>query len=100
MRVAEPQLDTTAMSAEDILVGRSWQKHLLTFLMVFGPCMNVMEAENDAGAVSTYFQAGGQYAQRSTRTARPPDRDVGHAAPPRVGNGRCVSLDALNVVHA
>jgi Mn2+/Fe2+ NRAMP family transporter len=34
---------------------------LLTFLMVFGPGLIVMEADNDAGAVSTYMQAGGQY---------------------------------------
>ena len=40
---------------------RPWQKHLLTFLMVFGPGLIVMEADNDAGAVSTYMQAGGQY---------------------------------------
>jgi Mn2+/Fe2+ NRAMP family transporter len=43
------------------VVKRSWQKHLLTFLMVFGPGLIVMEADNDAGAVSTYVQAGGQY---------------------------------------
>jgi len=36
-------------------------EHLLTFLMVFGPGLIVMEAGNDAGAVSTYLQAGGQY---------------------------------------
>ncbi len=49
------------MPAEGVLVRRSWQKHLLTFLMVFGPGLIVMEADNDAGAVSTYMQAGGQY---------------------------------------
>src|ERR1700720_897438 len=43
------------------MVRRNWQKHLLTFLMVFGPGLIVMEADNDAGAVSTYMQAGGQY---------------------------------------
>ncbi|HEK19428.1 MULTISPECIES: Nramp family divalent metal transporter [unclassified Mucilaginibacter] len=31
------------------------------FLMVFGPGLIVMEADNDAGAVSTYTQAGAQY---------------------------------------
>lgn len=35
--------------------------NLLTFLMVFGPGLIVMEADNDAGAVSTYVQAGAQY---------------------------------------
>ncbi len=38
-----------------------WGFHLLTFLMVFGPGLIVMEADNDAGAVSTYVQAGAQY---------------------------------------
>ena len=65
MRVAEPQLETTAtpegVAVAGITVRRSWQKHLLTFLMVFGPGLIVMEADNDAGAVSTYMQAGGQY---------------------------------------
>ena len=44
-----------------VVVRRNWQKHVLTFLMVFGPGLIVMEADNDAGAVSTYMQAGGQY---------------------------------------
>jgi Mn2+/Fe2+ NRAMP family transporter len=35
--------------------------NLLTFLMVFGPGLIVMEADNDAGAVSTYIEAGAQY---------------------------------------
>src|SRR6202045_3827489 len=38
-----------------------WMRNLLTFIMVFGPGLIVMEADNDAGAVSTYTQAGGQY---------------------------------------
>ena len=66
MRVAEPQFEPDAMPVEGapvagVQVRRSWQKHLLTFLMVFGPGLIVMEADNDAGAVSTYMQAGGQY---------------------------------------
>lgn len=44
-----------------VLVRKRWQRSLLTFLMVFGPGLIVMEADNDAGAVSTYVQAGGQY---------------------------------------
>ena len=59
--MTKPQLDTTGMPAVGVLVRRTWQKHLLTFLMVFGPGLIVMEADNDAGAVSTYMQAGGQY---------------------------------------
>lgn len=44
-----------------IVVRKRWQRSVLTFLMVFGPGLIVMEADNDAGAVSTYVQAGGQY---------------------------------------
>ena len=61
MRVAEPQLDAAIAPDQGVLVRRFWQKHLLTFLMIFGPGLIVMEADNDAGAVSTYLQAGGQY---------------------------------------
>src|ERR1700727_1888394 len=62
MRVEEPQLDVTATQAtRGVVVRSTWQKHVLTFLMVFGPGLIVMEADNDAGAVSTYMQAGGQY---------------------------------------
>jgi len=43
------------------VVRRKWAYNLLTFLMVFGPGLIVMEADNDAGAVSTYVQAGAQY---------------------------------------
>ena len=42
-------------------VSNRWVAHALTFLMVFGPGLIVMEADNDAGAVSTYVQAGAQY---------------------------------------
>jgi Mn2+/Fe2+ NRAMP family transporter len=62
VRVEEPQLEpVSAQTAPGVVVRRNWQKHLLTFLMVFGPGLIVMEADNDAGAVSTYMQAGGQY---------------------------------------
>jgi Mn2+/Fe2+ NRAMP family transporter len=61
VRVADTQLQTAETPVAGVLVRRSWQKHLLTFLMVFGPGLIVMEADNDAGAVSTYMQAGGQY---------------------------------------
>jgi Mn2+/Fe2+ NRAMP family transporter len=39
----------------------SYLARLLTYLMVMGPGLIVMEADNDAGAVATYAQAGGQY---------------------------------------
>ena len=42
-------------------VRSSWTRRILTFLMVFGPGLIVMVADNDAGAVSTYTQAGAQY---------------------------------------
>jgi Mn2+/Fe2+ NRAMP family transporter len=62
VRVEEPQLEvTTTPASTGVVVHRTWQKHVLTFLMVFGPGLIVMEADNDAGAVSTYMQAGGQY---------------------------------------
>lgn len=41
-----------------------WLYRVLTFLTVFGPGLLVMEADNDAGAVSTYVQAGAQYGTR------------------------------------
>jgi len=43
------------------VVKSKWARNLLTFLMVFGPGLIVMVADNDAGAVSTYCQAGAQY---------------------------------------
>src|SRR6516225_2560661 len=43
------------------VVKSRWARDLLTFLMVFGPGLIVMVADNDAGAVSTYSQAGAQY---------------------------------------
>jgi Mn2+/Fe2+ NRAMP family transporter len=62
VRLEEPQLELAATPAANGIVVRSaWQKHVLTFLMVFGPGLIDMEADNDAGAVSTYMQAGGQY---------------------------------------
>jgi len=54
-------LEMDAGSKPGIVVRRRWQQSTLTFLMVFGPGLIVMEADNDAGAVSTYVQAGGQY---------------------------------------
>jgi Mn2+/Fe2+ NRAMP family transporter len=46
---------------QPIRVSNPWTARVLTFLMVFGPGLIVMEADNDAGAVSTYVQAGAQY---------------------------------------
>lgn len=59
MAIAEP--DHQPDNRPGIVVRKRWQHSLLTFLVVFGPGLIVMEADNDAGAVSTYVQAGGQY---------------------------------------
>lgn len=50
-----------AIAPRGVEVRRPWLRHLLGFLMAAGPGLIVMEADNDAGAVSTYMQAGGQY---------------------------------------
>ena len=47
-----------------IVVHSRWMWWLLTFLFVIGPGLIVMVADNDAGAVSTYIQAGAQYGTR------------------------------------
>lgn len=47
--------------AKGRIVRHAWRRNLLMFLMVAGPGLIVMEADNDAGAVSTYVQAGAQY---------------------------------------
>lgn len=55
-------LDTPQIHTSKVVRVRSrWARNLLWFLMVLGPGLIVMEADNDAGAVSTYTQAGAQY---------------------------------------
>jgi NRAMP (natural resistance-associated macrophage protein)-like metal ion transporter len=54
-------LETQVMPVRGRVVESKWARDLLTFLMVFGPGLIVMVADNDAGAVSTYSQAGAQY---------------------------------------
>jgi Mn2+/Fe2+ NRAMP family transporter len=56
-----PQPQQTPRSKQ---VSSKWTAHALTFLMVFGPGLIVMEADNDAGAVSTYIEAGARYGTR------------------------------------
>jgi Mn2+/Fe2+ NRAMP family transporter len=65
-----PATNTTASSLDTSqqvpavrgrFVRSGWTYNLLTFLMVMGPGLIVMEADNDAGAVATYVQAGAQY---------------------------------------
>lgn len=47
--------------AQGITVSSRRLSRILTFLIVLGPGLIVMTADNDAGAVSTYTQAGAQY---------------------------------------
>ena len=54
-------METEVMAVRGRVVSSRWARDLLTFLMVFGPGLIVMVADNDAGAVSTYSQAGAQY---------------------------------------
>jgi Mn2+/Fe2+ NRAMP family transporter len=61
MRLIEQEVNVVSVPVKGIVVRRAWQRRILSFLMVFGPGLIVMEADNDAGAVSTYMQAGGQY---------------------------------------
>jgi Mn2+/Fe2+ NRAMP family transporter len=56
----QPMPDVQAPVRGTIVKSR-WAHNLLTFLAVFGPGLIVMVADNDAGAVSTYTQAGAQY---------------------------------------
>jgi Mn2+/Fe2+ NRAMP family transporter len=53
-----------AQPARGTTVKSKWARNLLTFLAVSGPGLIVMVADNDAGAVSTYTQAGAQYGNR------------------------------------
>ena len=54
-------LEATQPAVRGRVVRSKWLYSVLTFLVVFGPGLIVMEADNDAGAVSTYVQAGAQY---------------------------------------
>ena len=53
-----------ATEPRTLQVRSRWLHGLLSFLVVFGPGLIVMVADNDAGAVSTYTQAGAQYGTR------------------------------------
>jgi Mn2+/Fe2+ NRAMP family transporter len=56
--------ESTLLPVRGRVVRSRWLYSVLTFLTVFGPGLIVMEADNDAGAVSTYVQAGAQYSTR------------------------------------
>lgn len=53
--------DAERATSQGIYIGAPRYKNLVTFLMVMGPGLIVMEADNDAGAVQSYTQAGAQY---------------------------------------
>lgn len=50
-----------ATTPRQVARGGGFRRRLLHFLMVAGPGLIVMVADNDAGALSTYTQAGAQY---------------------------------------
>jgi NRAMP (natural resistance-associated macrophage protein)-like metal ion transporter len=62
--VVTDSAETEKPAVRGRLVHSKWARNTLTFLVVFGPGLIVMEADNDAGAVSTYVQAGAQYGTR------------------------------------
>src|SRR6516225_6077096 len=61
MSISTAGLDAEVPMVRGLVVRSKWMHRLLTFLMVFGPGLIAMVADNDADAVSTYVQAGAQY---------------------------------------
>ena len=61
LTVSTAGFEATQPQIRGRVVRNKWLYRLLTFLVVFGPGLIVMEADNDAGAVSTYVQAGALY---------------------------------------
>src|SRR5450755_3584172 len=59
--VSPQGVDAEVLPVRGHVVKSKGMRDLLTFLMVLGPGLIVMVADNDAGAVSTYSQAGAQY---------------------------------------
>ena len=64
LAISTAGVEATLPPVRGRVVRSRWLYSLLTFLAVFGPGLIVMEADNDAGAVSTYVQAGAQYGTR------------------------------------
>jgi hypothetical protein len=65
VRLAEPRFEAMATPAggervAGVTVRRSWQKHVLTILMVFSPGPTVTEPDNDAGAECSGNSCGGK----------------------------------------
>ena len=61
MSIVETPRGAEQMAPRSISVRSAWRRNLLTFLMVLGPGLIVTTADNDAGAVATYSQAGALY---------------------------------------
>src|SRR6202795_2527958 len=64
LSISTAGVEATLPPVRGRVVRSRWLYSVLTFLTVFGPGLIVMEADNDAGAVSTYVQAGAQYGTR------------------------------------
>jgi Mn2+/Fe2+ NRAMP family transporter len=64
LSISNARMETTLPPLRGRVVRSRWLYSVLTFLTVFGPGLIVMEANNDAGAVSTYVQAGAHYGTR------------------------------------
>jgi Mn2+/Fe2+ NRAMP family transporter len=64
LAISTAGVEATLPPVRGRVVRSRWLYSILTFLTVFGPGLIVMEADNDAGAVSTYVQAGAQYGTR------------------------------------
>lgn len=60
-QVKDYETDSAGTQVTGKVVNSKAKRNWLTFLMVMGPGLIVMAADNDAGAVSTYSQAGAQY---------------------------------------
>src|SRR5271169_780874 len=61
LNISAADIEVEAPTVRGLMVRSKWMHRLLTFLMVAGPGLIVMVADNDAGAVSTYVQAGALY---------------------------------------
>jgi hypothetical protein len=83
VRLIEKEVETVATPAAGFVVRSVWQRRILTFLMVFGPGLIVMEADNDAGAVPVH-------------PSRVFGRDDPHARISRAGSFRSFYKAALN----
>lgn len=93
--VADDGMGSTMAGVAVLPPGRAVQSRLafrlLTFFAVMGPGLIVMEADNDAGAVSTYTQAGAQYGTHlfrsvASRRASSFSSSPSSARPSRHGN--------------